>query len=237
MNPPPDLPREPRRFNAVPLLVLVVIALVLTGLFFPMIPSGGPSGLARKVKARQDALAIVHAVDAYYTEYGQYPKLDVAATGTEDRGDEGVGDTAAGMHMDNAGLFNILRAIDRGPNAGHTQNPKRQVFFSARAVSDPRNPRDGFLESATASGVQGALYDPWGTQFNIVLDANADNTIDVHSFYPELIGDAAPRVSVGVFSLGKDKKLGKDGDRKLKIGDERSDDIVSWPDEVTKSVP
>ena len=47
-------------------------------------------------------------------------------------------------------------------------------------------------------------------------------------YYTDFKDENAPRVSVGAFSLGKDKMLGKNGDKQYKSGTKISDDILSW---------
>jgi hypothetical protein len=230
MDPESPAPPQARRPTLVAVLVGLVLTAVLIALLLPMLSIDHP--VARNAKAKQDVLNIVHGVEAYYTEYGLYPVLDPSAARRGGKAvDEAAGDPAAGMRLDNARLFNTLLAIDRAPNAQHTQNPKKQVFFMANAVANPKSPSLGFQETAGASGVQGAFYDPWGSQYNVVIDSNEDNKLDLGAFYSDFAGDAAPRAGFGAFSLGKDKKLGKGGDRKYQSGDERSDDQVSWPDE------
>lgn len=54
------------------------------------------------------------------------------------------------------------------------------------------------------------------------------NSSDLTGIYNDLTGTAAPRKRVGVISLGKDGKLGTNGDRVYGKGDTKSDDIVSW---------
>ena len=133
------------------------------------------------------------------------------------------------MDNRNATLFNTLRDIDRAPNANHIQNPKHQIYFGANAVSNPNKPKEGFLETAgAAGGTQGSFYDPWGSEYNIVIDTNSDNIIDVSKYYTDFKDENAPHVSVGAFALGKDKMLGKNGDKQYKNGTEVSDDILSW---------
>jgi prepilin-type N-terminal cleavage/methylation domain-containing protein len=219
---------SPAAFTLIELLTVIAIISILMAMLFPMIGTAREG--AKRSKAKQDCLAIVHGVEGYYTEYGQYPKMDPSAAAPAGGiPDEQAGDVAAGMPNRNASLFNTLRAIDKLPNTAHVQNPKKQVFFSANSVSSTVKPKEGFLEaSGTATGTQGSFYDPWGSEYNIVIDANSDNVITLDSYYEDFSNQDAPRVSVGVFSLGKDKLLGKQGDKKYKDGAEYSDDLVSW---------
>ena len=99
--------------------------------------------------------------------------------------------------------------------------------------------RSGFFDK-TAKGVtpeaelDGCLYDPWGLQYGVVLDQNGDARIDLDGFYNDFAGTGAPPTGkapskrVGAFSVGKDGKLGKDGDKLFRKGTEASDDVVSF---------
>jgi prepilin-type N-terminal cleavage/methylation domain-containing protein len=216
---------RPDAFTLIELLTVIAIIAILMGLLFPIIIMVKEN--ARRARARQDCLHIVQSVEAFHTEYGLYPKLDPSATPPAETPDESAGDVAARMTVRNSALFNTLRAIDRAPNANNAQNPKRQPFFPTSIVNNPDKPKDGFLEtSGSPTGNQGSLYDPWGSEYNIVIDANADNVIDTK--YEDFRGENAPRVPVGVFSLGKDKLPGKRGDWRLKNRTDFSDDRTSW---------
>jgi prepilin-type N-terminal cleavage/methylation domain-containing protein len=217
-------------FTLIELLTVIAIISILMAMLFPMISQAREG--AKRSKAKQDCLAIVHAVEGYFSEYGQYPKMDPsAASSTGELKDEYAGDLAASMPNRNCALFNTLRAIDKTPNANHAQNPKRQPFFSANAVSNVEKPKEGFLEtSGSATGSQGSFYDPWGSEYNVVIDANSDNVITLDDYYEDFKSENAPRAAVGAFSLGKDKLVGfgKKGIKKYKDGTEYSDDLVSW---------
>src|SRR5215213_4124235 len=58
-------------FTLIELLVVISIIAVLVGLAFPAYTSVQNS--AKKTQAKNDALQISTAVNAYYTEYGKYP--------------------------------------------------------------------------------------------------------------------------------------------------------------------
>jgi prepilin-type N-terminal cleavage/methylation domain-containing protein len=213
-------------FTLTELLTVIAILAILMALLFPAIIMAREH--ARRAKAKEQCLNIVQSVEAFHTEYGLYPKLDPSATPSAGEApDESAGDPAAQMTIHNSALFNTLRAIDRAPNANNAQNPKRQPFFATSIVGNPAKPKDGFLDtSGSATGNQGSLYDPWGTEYNIVIDANGDNVIETR--YEDFSGENAPRVPVGVFSLGKDKLPGRNGNWKFREGADLSDDRASW---------
>lgn len=212
-------------FTLVELLTVIAIIAILMGLLFPAI--GIVKESARKVQAKNDVTNIVAAVKQYYTEYGKYPPMqDPPATGG---GDDLVGDAAGNpTGGSNNALFNTLRAIPTGLNENHKFNPRRIVFFEGKAAADTAAPRAGFSDKSTDPTKQGNFYDPWGKEYNVVIDSNYDNVITLDSQYTDFSAKDAPRVGCGAFSLGKDNKLGTADDKTYKKGSTASDDVISW---------
>lgn len=206
-------------FTLVELLTVIAIIAILMGLLFPAISSAKES--ARKAQAKNDVMGIVTAVKQYNTEYGKYPVVADATASPSDK-EAAVGSSLDGGISNNA-LFNTLRAIPEGINRDHKYNPRRVPFFEGKAASNPAQPRAGFVERGS-NDVKGAFYDPWGMQYNVVLDSNYDNQVVVEDYYTDVKDDESPRTGVVAFSFGKDNKLGTNGDQTLKD----SDDIVSW---------
>ncbi|HEV7405015.1 MAG TPA: DUF4190 domain-containing protein [Chthoniobacteraceae bacterium] len=162
--------------------VIVGLALV-AALVFPAI-SAAKDG-ARRAKARQDELSIVHAVEQYETTYGQNP---------DPAGGERRDVTVA---EDNHKLFNILRDLE----PDHRNNPKRQVFFTAPDAHGEGKPRDGFDSN-------GVFRDPWGNPYLIRIDLNGDGVVeDPYGTSPT----DTIQVSVIVWSLGPDGLPGSHG--------------------------
>jgi prepilin-type N-terminal cleavage/methylation domain-containing protein len=229
-------------FTLIELLVVIAIIAILMALLFPAI--GGAKETARKAQSKTDVMNIVSATKAYNTEYGRFP--DVAGKKADDDSGETsdvmVGDgKAGGVADDNSALFDTLRSLDQGVNEGHVKNPRRVVFFEGKAVTNAAQPRAGFLDkkeggkgsggggSGSSTASQGTFFDPWGTQYNVVIDANYDNVIDVAGQYTDFPHPAeSPRTGVGAFSLGKDTELGTKGDKKFRKQGEPSDDVISW---------
>jgi prepilin-type N-terminal cleavage/methylation domain-containing protein len=225
MNSPTPRRLRAGAFTLVELLTVISIIAILMGLLFPAI--GIVKEQARKVQAKNDITNIVAAVKQYYTEYGKYPPVvdSPAAGGTDDV----VGDGAAGATVvNNSNLFNTLRSIPEGLNGNYKFNPRRIVFFEGKSASDPVAPRGGFSDNSSSSGDRGNFFDPWGKQYNIVIDTDYDNTIDVSKQYTDFASPNAPRVGCGAFSLGKDNKLGNNDDKTYRKGSTPSDDVISW---------
>jgi prepilin-type N-terminal cleavage/methylation domain-containing protein len=223
MNSPASPQVNRRAFTLIELLVVISIIAILMGLLFPAI--GMIKESARKADAKTTVGSIVAAVKQYQTEYGKFPQVEAAPANAS--ADAFVGDTVAGAKTDNADLFNILRAINDGINQKDKYNPKKIVFFEGKAAADPKSPRGGFAGQNAAK--KGSFFDPWGSQFNIVIDSNYDNVIDVGAIYKDFAGRDQPRVSCGAFSTGKDNIIGtKKNPGFYKKETEPSDDVVSW---------
>ena len=222
MNTPPlRCSRPSRAFTLIELLVVIAIISILMGLLFPALAEAREQ--TRRAQARNDIMQIVAAVTQYHTEYGKYPSVAAAATG----GDALVGDADAKATIDNGALMDTLRAIDRGLNEHHALNPRRIVFLEGRTAGDASEPRAGFADKAE-SKARGSFYDPWGRQYGVVIDADADHTLAVAEQYGDFAGGNAPRAGVGAFSMGRDGKLGTKGDALFRKGATTSDDVISW---------
>ena len=218
-------------FTLIELLTVIAIIAILMGLLFPAVNAVKEN--AKKVQAKNDVTQIVAAVKHYYTEYGKYPPLKAPGAGASQgdaQVDELIGDEAANAKENNSKLFNTLRAIPEDPNADNKLNPRRVVFFEGKAASNPDSPRSGFLDrvGGKSGGDKGSFYDPWGKQYNIVLDTNYDNVLDVSQVYTDFSDTEKPRTAVGAFSLGKDSKIGENGDGRYRQGTKVSDDVISW---------
>lgn len=220
-------------FTLIELITVMAIIGILMLLLFPAI--GVVKDNMRKVQAKNDVMGIVSALKQYYTEYGKYPTVDTGETPDPNK-DIVVGDTNMDAVADNSQLFNTLRAINEAPNLDHIYNPRRIVFYENKTVSKPTAPKSGFVDDVGGgTAKKGCLYDPWGIQYFIILDANYDNFIDLKGFYEDFEtagpGGKAPRTTVGAFSLGKDSTLGdkKTGQRKFRLStSDTADDVVSW---------
>lgn len=228
-------------FTLIELLTVIAIIAILMGLLFPAV--NAVKEAAKKAEAKNACVGIVAAVKQYNAEYGKYPPIEVADSGgsKEDADkDKIIGDKECKKALaTNNILFNILRALDKAPNDKHQLNPRKIVFFEGKSVSDPTSPRSGFLEKAKESSggeadLQGCYFDPWGKQYNVIIDTNYDNVIDIDQVYDDSDWkkDGRPHVGVGAFAMGKNNVIGGDKkdnlENKYRDGQKVSDDVISW---------
>lgn len=233
---------SPAAFTLIELLTVIGIIAVLMTLLFPAVNAVKEN--ARRMDAKNTCLQIVTAVKQYYQEYGKFPPV-IEDAGTAPSNptalkDTVVGDSAMSAQVTNNTLFHTLRAISKPPNTDHQFNRRKISFFESKSVASvtANKPRNGFYDRGPDGGIpsptqDGALFDPWGHQYGVIMDTNYDNRIDLVGFYTdfagaEVDGGLAPRQTVGAFSMGKDETLGKRNNRTFKSGTEASDDVISW---------
>lgn len=189
--------RQLKGFSFLETVVILAMILLLAGLLFPSVGCGESS---ERVQARNDLTQLSVAIKAYNTEYGHLPLADHRIFIDE---------------ASQARLLHILQGLD------DAENPRRVVFFESKIASPikswwfgPRRNRAGLHP------VSGALLDPWGHPYRILLDSDYDGKIQ--SPYQD---DEEIRNSVIAWSLGKDGVPGAPGKENIR---KDSDDIVSW---------
>ena len=191
-----------RAFTLIELMVVIGIIVILISLAFPVFQS--VLERANKVQAKNDLIQIVTAVNAFYTEYGRYPTTATA--------DASATYGPNGSTAENGSMLNELRGVG-------ALNTRQIVFMVPPDARDQTNPRSGIKTST------GGYYDPWGTEYAIAMDADYDNQITPNPYGNNNGAGASPlRQGVIAWSLGKDTKLGNNGDAKFT----NSDDVVSW---------
>ena len=168
-SPTSDLRPLTSAFTLIEMIVVMLIIATLAALFM-----GAASSVfdrARRTQAKNDVIQIATAVNAFYTEYGRYPVTVHPPLPTLFLA---RGTTPAGMHHygTNDVLFNVLRNITSDPNAV-ALNPRQIVFLSPGGAKNTVPPRGGI---ATADN---CYYDPWGSQYAILIDTNYDNTLPI----------------------------------------------------------
>ncbi len=218
---------QPQRkaFTLIELLVVIAIISILMALLFPAI--NGAKLAAQKTQARSDITGIVASVKHYYADYGKYP---VIPTGGKTVTTTDVGYGTSIKQKTNADLFMILRAIASGGNAADVMNPRKVVYFEGSDVKNVSDPRGGFIPitgSGTSTIAEGALVDPWGYEYAILMDGNYDNILQLTAAMTTPYTDTNkkdPRVGAAGISVGKDGGLGTKGNNTFL----NSDDIISW---------
>ena len=193
-------------FTLLELLVVISIIIVLMGLLFPAFR--GVTDQTKRTQAKNDLTQIVTAVNAFYTEYGRYPTA-AASDASAKFGPGGV---------TNDGLFNELRGVTV------TLNTRQIVFINPPDAKDQTNPRGGIRNSDKQ------WFDPWGTPYAVALDADYDNLVTPNPYGGGGGAGADPiRQGVIAWSLGKDTRLGNNGDNVFKTAaGVQSDDVISW---------
>jgi len=233
MNARHSLPKKPlAAFTLIELLTVIAIIAVLMGLLFPAL--SGAKEQARRADAGTAVRNIVSACKSYYNDYGKFPPVTAALSGdVNTNGYYAFGDTTAGgCKVANSSLFDVLRAISRGDNEGHKLNKRQQKYFEMVKAKDPKNPRGGFCDGSEFTTNPGALMDPWGGQYCVVLDADDNGEIDLSAFYSDLAGaQNVIRASAVSFAMGKDSirgAKGYEGRFRKPSSNEPPDDVVSW---------
>lgn len=223
-------------FTLIELITVIAIIAILMSILLPVIAMVRET--ARRTKAATVVKSIVISCKNYATDYGKYPPIPGALVqaSTENGGstDGGsyysYGDTeTAKCKVPNSQLFDVLRAINRGPNGGNALNRRKQSYFEEPKANDPRNAREGFVDGQEfPSELQGQLLDPWGKQYCVVLDADGDGFLKMDAFFKDL---AEPvRTPAAAFSLAKNGEIGGKGYPGRLRSDARTapDDVISW---------
>jgi hypothetical protein len=208
--------------------ILGVLSLLIAPVFFREHEcKPGPHGMiSRRVRE------IVYATKNYIEDHGHPPRIS-AALAPEESGTQlyAYGDmTEGGCKVANSELFDVLRAIDRGANAGHALNPRKQRYIEAEKAARGNESRDGFIDGDEfPAHMRGQLLDKWGKQYCILVDADGDGCVNVRAFFKDLTDQI--RSPVVAFSMGEDRQIGGSGYRgsfRYPRMTKAPDDFVSW---------
>jgi prepilin-type N-terminal cleavage/methylation domain-containing protein len=219
---PPATPA--RAFTLIELLVVIAIIAILVGLLFPAFKA--VQNQARSTQAKNDLTQIVNAVNAFYTDYGNYP---VAAAATDTCFNWGAGACASQVRLGSERLFNELRSCTASDtiscSAAATLNPRQIVYISPPIVKDPSSPKSGIATNASPGASTGRFFDPWGSPYNVVIDSAYNN--NAVNIYGATGGAGVDPIAQGVvaWSNGPDLQLGDPNNSNRYTN---SDDVISW---------
>ncbi len=171
-----------RAFTLIELLVVITIIAVLAGLLLPVTQKVLEN--SRKVSAKSTESQIIAAVNAYQTDYGQYPVPSSAQPVDVTYGTDQPSQDHNGI------LFSVLRAQNTtDPTSNVLLNSRRVVYFESKNVKSPTNPRDGFIvgppntpkgnpnASPVITLAVGDLVDPWGNMYAVRIDSGYTNAV------------------------------------------------------------
>jgi type II secretory pathway pseudopilin PulG len=233
---PPESQKAPRFSVALPLAFITTSLILIAGLVVQPVMTAREQ--ARKTLANNCCWQIEAALKAYYAEYGRYPLGERALPNEENSAvyifGQSPNSPSIGSGVSNAELLDILRNVDSTgatPLGQPTRyNPKGIIFFDDQTATDPSKPRTGLVPTnAKAPAHPGALVDPWGTEYFIAISSKPDSRL-TNLPYKDFQNENAPHCDIGVFSLGKDQRLGTKGDGFYKDPSTSapSDDVITW---------
>ncbi|NJL18940.1 MAG: type II secretion system protein [Bdellovibrionaceae bacterium] len=165
-------------FTLVELLVVITIVGILITLTVPTV--GGAMEKAKKVEAGVMVQQLRVAMNAYYTEYGRWPRLSER-------------DVWLGREV-----YPLL--IGRNEPASENPNP-REIRFIEIQSKVLRN-SDDLRKPVISASEADTFVDPWNQEYFLSLDLDYNNEIDLPQPF---IGEA--NAPVIIWSIGKQKDL------------------------------
>jgi prepilin-type N-terminal cleavage/methylation domain-containing protein len=151
--------RRAHGFTLVELLVVIAIIAVLAGAGF----AAGNAAIqkAKKTTALATCTALESAINNFYTEYGAMPSNSPSGA-TSDETIVTKGDIL---------FLKVLLGIEA--EGANMQNPRKIKFLS---VKEGKANKNGIMYNTAGTAVSG-LYDPWGGNYNVILDADYDEKV------------------------------------------------------------
>ena len=168
-----------RYFTLVELLTVIAVIAILAGIAIPVVV--GMQSKGRETSARADMNAIKMALTQFKADYSVWPQIgpDSSLTGSGDLLIEtpfapGSSLTKAEEAYDNlteALTWNKVDATSPAdPSSAFGNSKKRRYLDPPAKTVSTLNPKTGYYK-----------IDPWGRRYNIALDWNYNNKIDLSS--------------------------------------------------------
>lgn len=238
MKPSPHSTKAANAFTLIELLVVIAIIAILISLLFPAFAAVREQ--ARKVAAHNDETQIVAAVKAYYVEYGKYPVSSTSSTATDTYFGNSSTPPTGSTGYTNDVLFDVLRnntASTANSSTVATLNPRGISFLDVPTVHSNGQPVSGVVPNTATSSTTskvGAWYDPWGSQYNVLIDSNYDTILN--NPYTDSPGGITLSTGVIVWAFGKNGALGGGAPATGSFSSESgtantfkgSGDVISW---------
>lgn len=166
---------------ATAIFILLGILAILVIIPVPVHREQGDGGV--RASAMNDARQLEIAIQAYYSEYYQYP----------------IPAGAEGPHVAGGFLMEVL--MDQDVPQAKERNPRGVAFFESSRVTDEEH-RPGFHKPT------GTFRDPWGTPYELFMDLDGDGEIVLPDYYSNRFGRARPtKKTIFVHSAGPDRKF------------------------------
>ena len=183
--------RHLKGFTLVELLVVISIIAVLASAGF----AAGHAAIqkARKTTALATATALESAVNNFFNDYGFMPK-------------DGSGDIVVKTDTDTE-FLRVLLGMET------TKNTRGVRYLS---VKEGKGNKNGLIYADGGNNIRG-LFDPWGGGFNVMLDLDYDEKLNVRP------------AGGGSFNLnGRRVAVWSDGADGVKGGGKMADDVRTW---------
>ena len=171
-------------------LIELLVVITILGILMSLGVSGASAirNQAKNAQARNDCAGLSTAIKAFYSDYSRYP--------TARRDDVTL--EPATTPSGNSEVIGALTATDA------TLNPRQVMYY------ENKNAKKSKTGAGYIGGLaEGALFDPWGNTYGVLLDGDFDGKLEYGGSTLNLPKESkSVPGGVGVFSLGNDKDKG-----------------------------
>jgi prepilin-type N-terminal cleavage/methylation domain-containing protein len=171
-------------------LIELLVVITILGILMSLGVSGASAirNQAKNAQARNDCAGLSTSIKAFYSDYSRYP--------TARRDDVTL--EPATTPSGNSEVIGALTATDA------TLNPRQVMYY------ENKNAKKSKTGAGYVGGLaEGALFDPWGNTYGVLLDGDFDGKLEYGGSALNLPNESKSiSGGVGVFSLGNAKDKG-----------------------------